>query len=66
MTMGITFFLSQGLAPHAVYSHASNNWHTIGYGFIFLTVLMLYLEQSKELFSKVSWSVSNTYTAFCG
>lgn len=53
MTMGITFFLSQGLAPHAVYSHASNNWHTIGYGFIFLTVLMLYLEQSKELFSKL-------------
>lgn len=66
MTMGIAVFLSQGLAPHTAYNCASNNWHTIGYGFIFLTVLMLYLEQSKELFSQVSWPVTNAYTTVCG
>lgn len=66
MTMGIAVFLSQGLAPHTAYKPASNNWQTIGYGFIFLTVPMLYLEQSIELFSQVSWPVANAYTAICG
>lgn len=62
MTMGIAVFLPRGLALHTSCSPASDNRQTMGYGFILLTVLMLYLEQSKELFPEVSGPVTDAHT----
>lgn len=61
MTMGIAVFLSYTMST----ALPLNDWQMIEYGFL-MSALLFYIDLIKELFSKVSWSVTNTYTTICG